>query len=129
MEFSTWFMFEVNFTPGSFFFCHMTHISEYWIVNDLVVHLLFLKLGLFPGIMHLFCSWLFSSVTKLSYLSVIWNFKLKLSIVNWSNINIIVCFNVQWTLHPFIFQSKKIYTVLVWCRVLAFLVVSTPDTY
>ncbi|WOG92559.1 hypothetical protein DCAR_0311831 [Daucus carota subsp. sativus] len=29
-----------------------------------------------------------------------------------------------WTFHPFIFKSKKIYTVLLWCRVLAFLVVS-----
>lgn len=28
-----------------------------------------------------------------------------------------------WTLHPFIFQTKKIYTVLIWCRVLAYLVV------
>ncbi|XP_073526385.1 uncharacterized protein [Phyllobates terribilis] len=27
-----------------------------------------------------------------------------------------------WTFHPFILKSKKIYTVLVWCRVLAFLV-------
>lgn len=26
-----------------------------------------------------------------------------------------------WTFHPFIFKSKKIYTVLLWCRVLAFL--------
>ncbi|KAB5519938.1 hypothetical protein DKX38_024257 [Salix brachista] len=31
---------------------------------------------------------------------------------------------VMWTFHPFIFKSKKIYTVLVWCRVLAFLVAS-----
>ncbi|XP_021289657.1 phosphatidylinositol:ceramide inositolphosphotransferase 1-like [Herrania umbratica] len=31
---------------------------------------------------------------------------------------------VLWTFHPFIFKSKKIYTVLVWCRVLAFLVAS-----
>ncbi|KAK4396176.1 Phosphatidylinositol:ceramide inositolphosphotransferase 1 [Sesamum angolense] len=29
---------------------------------------------------------------------------------------------VLWTFHPFIFKSKKIYTVLIWCRVLAFLV-------
>ncbi|KAA8518972.1 hypothetical protein F0562_016254 [Nyssa sinensis] len=29
---------------------------------------------------------------------------------------------VLWTFHPFIFKSKKIYTVLLWCRVLAFLV-------
>ncbi|KAK6943574.1 Sphingomyelin synthase-like domain [Dillenia turbinata] len=29
---------------------------------------------------------------------------------------------VLWTLHPFIVKSKKIYTVLIWCRVLAFLV-------
>ncbi|PKI34851.1 hypothetical protein CRG98_044755 [Punica granatum] len=29
---------------------------------------------------------------------------------------------VLWTFHPFIFKTKKIYTVLVWCRVLAFLV-------
>ncbi|XAR68879.1 hypothetical protein NMG60_11000283 [Bertholletia excelsa] len=29
---------------------------------------------------------------------------------------------VLWTFHPFILKSKKIYTVLVWCRVLAFLV-------
>lgn len=29
-----------------------------------------------------------------------------------------------WTFHPFIFKSKKIYTVLLWCRVLAFLVAS-----
>ncbi|XP_047332095.1 phosphatidylinositol:ceramide inositolphosphotransferase 1-like [Impatiens glandulifera] len=29
-----------------------------------------------------------------------------------------------WTFHPFIFKSKKIYTVLIWCRVLAFLVFS-----
>lgn len=31
---------------------------------------------------------------------------------------------LQWTFHPFVFQSKKIYTVLLWCRVLAFLVAS-----
>lgn len=30
----------------------------------------------------------------------------------------------QWTFHPFVFQNKKIYTVLIWCRVLAYLVVS-----
>ncbi|KAG8374372.1 hypothetical protein BUALT_Bualt11G0125000 [Buddleja alternifolia] len=29
---------------------------------------------------------------------------------------------VLWTFHPFIVKSKKIYTVLIWCRVLAFLV-------
>lgn len=29
---------------------------------------------------------------------------------------------VLWTFHPFIFKNKKIYTVLLWCRVLAFLV-------
>ncbi|XP_043697937.1 phosphatidylinositol:ceramide inositolphosphotransferase 1-like [Telopea speciosissima] len=29
-----------------------------------------------------------------------------------------------WTFHPFIFQSKKFHTVLLWCRVLAFLVAS-----
>uniref|UniRef100_A0A5B6ZQJ3 Putative phosphatidylinositol:ceramide inositolphosphotransferase 1 n=1 Tax=Davidia involucrata TaxID=16924 RepID=A0A5B6ZQJ3_DAVIN len=29
---------------------------------------------------------------------------------------------VLWTFHPFISKSKKIYTVLLWCRVLAFLV-------
>ncbi|MCD7472908.1 Phosphatidylinositol:ceramide inositolphosphotransferase 1 [Datura stramonium] len=28
---------------------------------------------------------------------------------------------VLWTSHPFIFKIKKIYTVLIWCRVLAFL--------
>lgn len=27
-----------------------------------------------------------------------------------------------WTFHPFVVKSKKIYTVLIWCRVLAFLV-------
>ncbi|CAN1142472.1 Phosphatidylinositol:ceramide inositolphosphotransferase 1 [Linum perenne] len=31
---------------------------------------------------------------------------------------------LPWTFHPFIFKVKKIYTVLVWCRVLAFLVAS-----
>lgn len=31
---------------------------------------------------------------------------------------------VLWTFHPFIFKSRKIYTVLIWCRVLAFLVAS-----
>ncbi|XP_052172594.1 phosphatidylinositol:ceramide inositolphosphotransferase 1-like [Diospyros lotus] len=30
---------------------------------------------------------------------------------------------VLWTFHPFIFKSKRIYTVLLWCRVLTFLVV------
>lgn len=29
-----------------------------------------------------------------------------------------------WTFHPFILKSKKIYTVLIWCRVLSFLVFS-----
>lgn len=29
-----------------------------------------------------------------------------------------------WTFHPFILKSKKIYTVLLWCRVLAFLAAS-----
>ncbi|CAL1378926.1 unnamed protein product [Linum trigynum] len=28
---------------------------------------------------------------------------------------------ILWTFHPFIFKVKKIYTVLLWCRVLAFL--------
>nr|KYP47402.1 hypothetical protein KK1_030932 [Cajanus cajan] len=31
---------------------------------------------------------------------------------------------VLWTFHPFIFKSKKIYTVHIWCRVLSFLVAS-----
>ncbi|KAG9142570.1 hypothetical protein Leryth_011660 [Lithospermum erythrorhizon] len=31
---------------------------------------------------------------------------------------------VLWTFHPFIWKTKKIYTVLLWCRVLAFLCVS-----
>ncbi|XP_057757784.1 phosphatidylinositol:ceramide inositolphosphotransferase 1-like [Arachis stenosperma] len=30
---------------------------------------------------------------------------------------------ILWTFHPFIFKNKKIYTVLLWCRVLAYLVV------
>ncbi|CAM8878839.1 unnamed protein product [Rhodiola kirilowii] len=29
-----------------------------------------------------------------------------------------------WTFHPFIFKSKRIYTVTIWCRVLAFLCAS-----
>ncbi|KAK8547517.1 hypothetical protein V6N12_031654 [Hibiscus sabdariffa] len=29
-----------------------------------------------------------------------------------------------WTFHPFVFKVKKFYTVLIWCRVLAFLVAS-----
>ncbi|KAJ0680345.1 putative aquaporin [Helianthus annuus] len=29
---------------------------------------------------------------------------------------------IRWTFHPFIFKTKKIYTLLIWCRVLAFLV-------
>ncbi|KAJ7947567.1 phosphatidylinositol:ceramide inositolphosphotransferase 1-like [Quillaja saponaria] len=29
---------------------------------------------------------------------------------------------IMWTFHPFVFQSKKVYTVLIWCRVLAYLV-------
>ncbi|XP_022941796.1 phosphatidylinositol:ceramide inositolphosphotransferase 1-like isoform X1 [Cucurbita moschata] len=29
---------------------------------------------------------------------------------------------VAWSFHPFILKSKKVYTVLLWCRVLAFLV-------
>jgi len=31
---------------------------------------------------------------------------------------------VLWTFHPFIYHSKRFYTVLLWRRVLAFLVVS-----
>ncbi|OMO86078.1 hypothetical protein CCACVL1_09815 [Corchorus capsularis] len=31
---------------------------------------------------------------------------------------------VLWTFHPFVFQNKRIYTVLIWCRILAYLVVS-----
>ncbi|KAJ4942632.1 hypothetical protein NE237_016340 [Protea cynaroides] len=31
---------------------------------------------------------------------------------------------IKWTFHPFIFQSKRIHTVLLWCRVLTFLVAS-----
>ncbi|KAF5476181.1 hypothetical protein F2P56_007916 [Juglans regia] len=31
---------------------------------------------------------------------------------------------ILWSFHPFILKGKKIYTVLVWCRVLAFLVAS-----
>ncbi|XP_022753810.1 phosphatidylinositol:ceramide inositolphosphotransferase 3-like [Durio zibethinus] len=36
----------------------------------------------------------------------------------------IFCSFVLWTFHPFVLQSKRIYTVLIWCRVLAYLVVS-----
>ncbi|KAG2673287.1 hypothetical protein I3760_13G083200 [Carya illinoinensis] len=28
---------------------------------------------------------------------------------------------IPWTFHPFFFQSKRIYTVLLWCRILAYL--------
>ncbi|KAJ8751482.1 hypothetical protein K2173_016699 [Erythroxylum novogranatense] len=35
----------------------------------------------------------------------------------------IFCSFALWTFHPFIFQNKKIYTALIWCRVLAYLVV------
>ncbi|XP_027335704.1 phosphatidylinositol:ceramide inositolphosphotransferase 1-like isoform X2 [Abrus precatorius] len=35
---------------------------------------------------------------------------------------------VLWTFHPFILKSRKIYTVLIWCRVLAFLVGSKLAT-
>ncbi|KAK7390431.1 hypothetical protein VNO78_25736 [Psophocarpus tetragonolobus] len=31
---------------------------------------------------------------------------------------------VLWTFHPFILKSRKIYTVLIWCRILSFLVAS-----
>ncbi|CAM8976968.1 unnamed protein product [Rhodiola kirilowii] len=31
---------------------------------------------------------------------------------------------VLWTFHPFVFKRKRIYTVLIWCRVLAFLCAS-----
>ncbi|XP_062085087.1 phosphatidylinositol:ceramide inositolphosphotransferase 3 [Humulus lupulus] len=31
---------------------------------------------------------------------------------------------ILWTFNPFFFQSKRIYTVLIWCRVLAYLAVS-----
>lgn len=46
-----------------------------------------------------------------------------------SNFSQVKCFkyctiHMQWTFHPFILKSKKIYTVLIWCRVLACLVVS-----
>ncbi|XP_049362657.1 phosphatidylinositol:ceramide inositolphosphotransferase 1-like isoform X2 [Solanum verrucosum] len=30
-------------------------------------------------------------------------------------------FLLPWTFHPFFFKIKKIYTVLIWCRILAFL--------
>ncbi|CAI0540303.1 unnamed protein product [Linum tenue] len=33
---------------------------------------------------------------------------------------IFMCF-VLWTFHPFVLQSKRIYTVLIWCRVLTYL--------
>ncbi|XP_030524349.1 phosphatidylinositol:ceramide inositolphosphotransferase 1 [Rhodamnia argentea] len=36
----------------------------------------------------------------------------------------IFCSFALWTFHPFICQNKKIYTVLMWCRVLAYLVAS-----
>ncbi|XP_056176091.1 phosphatidylinositol:ceramide inositolphosphotransferase 1 isoform X2 [Syzygium oleosum] len=36
----------------------------------------------------------------------------------------IFCSFALWTFHPFIYQNKKIYTVLMWCRVLAYLVAS-----
>ncbi|THG10268.1 hypothetical protein TEA_028235 [Camellia sinensis var. sinensis] len=43
--------------------------------------------------------------------------------------NFLMCYVlVQWTFHPFILKSKKVYTVLVWCRVLAFLVGSKLAT-
>ena len=36
----------------------------------------------------------------------------------------ICCGILQWTFHPLILKSKRFYTVLIWCRVLAFLGVS-----
>ncbi|XVE79486.1 hypothetical protein DITRI_Ditri14bG0062900 [Diplodiscus trichospermus] len=35
----------------------------------------------------------------------------------------IFCSFVLWTFHPFVFLTKRIYTVLIWCRILAYLVV------
>lgn len=34
---------------------------------------------------------------------------------------------MQWTFHPFIYHSKRFYTILIWRRVLAFLVVSASS--
>jgi hypothetical protein len=36
-------------------------------------------------------------------------------------------FMLQWTFHPFILQTKRFYTVLIWRRVLAFLCVSVSE--
>ncbi|KAF5446818.1 hypothetical protein F2P56_032417 [Juglans regia] len=33
----------------------------------------------------------------------------------------IFCSFVLWTFHPFFFQNKRIYTILLWCRILAYL--------
>ncbi|KAK4780578.1 hypothetical protein SAY87_016684 [Trapa incisa] len=35
---------------------------------------------------------------------------------------VIFCSFFLWTFHPFVLQNKRIYTVLIWCRVLAYLV-------
>lgn len=37
--------------------------------------------------------------------------------------------SMQWTFHPFIYHSKRFYTVLIWRRVLAFLVVSSDASF
>ncbi|KAK6234963.1 Sphingomyelin synthase-like domain - like 4 [Theobroma cacao] len=36
----------------------------------------------------------------------------------------IFCSFLLWTFHPFVFQNKRIYTVLIWCRIFAYLVAS-----
>ncbi|XWS53063.1 hypothetical protein CRYUN_Cryun11dG0125600 [Craigia yunnanensis] len=40
------------------------------------------------------------------------------------HLHFLLLFYGKWTFHPFVFQSKRIYTVLIWCRILAYLVVS-----
>lgn len=36
-------------------------------------------------------------------------------------------FLIQWTFHPFVFHSKRFYTVIVWYRTLVVLVVRLPS--
>lgn len=54
-----------------------------------------------------------------------WNGPIFLLAANFALLNCnSVNFALQWTFHPFILQTKRFYTVLIWRRVLAFLCVS-----
>ncbi|KAF8403017.1 hypothetical protein HHK36_011112 [Tetracentron sinense] len=120
--------------PISFFFFSPFFFSFIWLVSIIFLKTNALDLCLLSWVFSTFMDWLLeefiTSIDQDQFFRMLGSFFFRCelgpdkSYISETVFTFIFLSFVLWTFHPFVFHSKKVYTVLLWRRVLAFLVAS-----